>query len=116
MTLRLSADEFSTLSERARGQTVSAYIRSCLFGAETTPRKMRARAALKSETALAQVLGLLGQSGIAASLGELAGYAREGSLLLDDVTLRQIEEAHASVMAMRDCLMKALGLIETQHR
>ena len=116
VTLRLSDDEFGVLKSRAQGKSLSAYIRACIFESETTPRKVRSRTALKSETAIAQVLGLLGQSEIATNLSELTDYAREGSLLLDDVTFQQIEEAHSVVMSMRDHLMAALGLIENQTR
>lgn len=116
ITLRLTDEEFSRLTTMAQGKAVSAYIRACIFGSDSAVRKIRARTALKNETALAQVLSNLGNSEIAKNLGELATYAREGSLLLDEVTQSQIYDSYEAVMSMRGHLLSALGLIQARDK
>lgn len=60
------------------------------------------------------MLAALGQSRIGESLASLARDMDAGSLPLDDITLRQIREAHESIRFMRDRLVKALGSIEAR--
>jgi hypothetical protein len=53
-----------------------------------------------------------GASRIANNLNQLAHHANTGTLLLDETTLTKIEEPYAHVVAMRNALMRALGLME----
>lgn len=103
------------LRAAAGGRSVSEYVRARLFQGGSLP-SARARHPVQDQRALGQVLAMLGQSRIGESLASLARDARAGSLLLDDVTLRQIGEAHASVCFMRDRLVEAMGLIEARSR
>jgi len=114
ITLRLADEEREILRKRAGRLSVSAYIRQCLFGKDTTLRKTRNPDAVKDSHALARLLGLMGKTRIADNLESLAREARSGAILLDDVTLRQIDEACRLVRAMRDQLVAALGLIESK--
>jgi len=68
----------------ARGMTVSAYVRKCLFGEHVSVRKTSTRAPVENERALAAVLGKLGESRMANNLNQLAYHANCGSLLMDD--------------------------------
>jgi predicted DNA binding CopG/RHH family protein len=112
ITLRLSEDELAKLKILSRGMSRSAYIRKCLFGKDATPRKVRSRVPVKDQEALAQVLGLLGQTRMANNLNQIAHEANCGSLLMDDYTEVEIKKACAHIAFMRVKLIEALGLKE----
>ena len=116
ITLRLSEEELAKLQSAAAGMTLSAYVRERLFGKVASLRKVRNPSPVKDQQALARVLGLLGQSEIAANLRTLAYEARCGSILLDDVTFAKIDAAYAHVANMRHHLISALGLIEQRDQ
>lgn len=116
ITLRLSAEEDARLRDLAKGQPVSAYVRSCVFGKNTTRRKHRSHTPVADQQALAKALAMLGQSRLANNLNQLAHHANTGSLLLDEDTTKQIEETYLHVIAMRDALVAALGLVEFGER
>jgi len=116
ISLRLTEKERITLEQAAQGMSISAYIRSCIFSDGVAKRKARTRRPVKDQEALARALGLLGQSRIANNLNQLARHANSGSLPVDDETLEQIEEAYVHVMALRDQLIAALGLIEERSQ
>jgi hypothetical protein len=113
ITLRVSAEEDAKLRDLAKGQPVSAYVRSCIFGENTVRRKHRAHTPVADQEALARALALLGQSRIANNLNQLAYNANTGSLLIDEGTLEQIEETYVHVVAMRDSLIAALGMADS---
>ena len=110
ITLRLTPEERAKLEELAQSMTLSAYIRLVLFAEEVAPRKLSTRAPIQDREELAKVLGLLGQSRIANNLNQLAKEAHLGSLLMDEQTKHQINEAYLNVVDMRKHLIKALGL------
>ncbi|WP_306261362.1 plasmid mobilization relaxosome protein MobC [Pararhizobium sp. IMCC21322] len=113
---RVTAEEMAQLKHLSAGMSVSAYIRKCLFGGDGAPRKIRLRAPVKDQEALGRVLGLLGQSRIANNLNQLAYDANSGTLLLDQQSEDQINEAYAYVRSMRLDLTQALGIGgQTQH-
>jgi hypothetical protein len=109
VTLRLTKDEISKLNNLSKGMSRSAYIRKCLFGKDTAPRKVRARVPVKDQEALAQVLGLLGQTRIANNLNQIAYEANCGSLLMDEETENKIKLACAHIAWIRVKLIEALG-------
>lgn len=110
VTLRLTKDEISTLNNLSKGMSRSAYIRKCLFGKATAPRKVRSRVPVKDQEALAQVLGLLGQTRIANNLNQIAYEANCGSLLMDEETENEIKLACAHIAWIRVKLIEALGI------
>ncbi len=110
ITLRLSEEELATLKTLSSGMSLSAYIRKCLFGKNVTPRKVRSLVPVKDQEALAQVLGLLGQTRIANNLNQIAHEANCGSLLIDDYTEIEIKKACAHIAFIRVKLIEALGL------
>lgn len=114
VTLRLTDQERAMLKDLAAGMSVSAYIRKCVFGNDTAPRKVRSRVPVKDEQALARVLAMLGQSRLANNLNQLAYQANAGSLLADEQCIKQIDEAYRHIVSMRGNLIKALGLIESE--
>ena len=110
ITLRLSEDELARLKDLSGAMSVSAYVRNCLFGKEASPRKVRLRVPVKDQEALAQVLGLLGQTHFANNLNQIAREANCGSLLMDEQTENDIKMACAHIAWMRLKLIEALGL------
>lgn len=113
ITLRLTDEERAMLKDLAAGMSVSAYIRKCVFGNDTAPRKVRSRVPVKDELALARVLGMLGQSRIANNLNQIAYHANAGSLVVDEQCTKEIHEAYGHVISMRGDLINALGLNES---
>jgi hypothetical protein len=110
ITLRLTDDELAKLKHAASGVSISAYIRKQLFGNETSLRKVRSRVPVKDQQALAQVLGMLGNSRMANNLNQIAYEANCGSLLMDQATEDEIKMACASIAWMRVKLIEALGI------
>jgi len=113
ITLRLTKEELEKLKCLSSGVSLSAYIRKCLFGADTAPRKTRSRVPVKDQEALAQALGLLGQTHFANNLNQIAYQADCGSLLMDEKTEDEIKLACAHIAWIRVKLIEALGLKST---
>lgn len=110
ITLRLTEDEDAKLRQLCEGMTVSAYVRQRLFGDDVDRRRRRSRIPVQNQQALAQVIGLLGETRIANNLNQLAYHANTGTLLIDEQTTAQINEGYEHVCFMRDALIDALGL------
>ncbi|MCF8467804.1 MAG: hypothetical protein K9G33_10420 [Sneathiella sp.] len=109
ISLRLSAQERSRLQYDAGNQSISAYIRSRLFGDEVAPRRRRQRP-VQDHEALARVLAAFGQSGIAPSFARIAKAADTGTLETGPELRAQLEAACAEIAAIRHDLIRALGL------
>lgn len=97
------------LVELADGMALSTYIRALALNESLSRRKRRSTASATDKQAIAQVLGLLGQSRIANNLNQLAYQANIDALALDDEVRAQVDEAYAHICAMRGLLLKALG-------
>ena len=116
VSVRLTPEERAQLEEAAAGMTLSAYVRECLFDKNGSRRKHRLRyRPTADQEALAKVLGLLGRSRIANNLNQLAKSGNQGLLVWNEDAQRQAEEAYAHVQAMRDMLVRALGLLEDRN-
>ena len=105
-SLRLSFEERARLTEQAGGTPLGAYIRERLLAEPTR----RSRLTTADRQALLQVLGTLGQSRIANNLNQLAKQANLGTLPVTPVTEAELNGAAADIAAMREMLVKALGL------
>lgn len=110
ITLRLTESENNDLRERAGDLSVSSYVRECLFEEDTARRKRRSYRPVVDQQALAQVLSKLGQSRMASNLNQISYHANAGSLIVDEVTLDEINEAAATIAWIRVTLIEALGL------
>ncbi len=110
ITLRLTEAELETLKRLSSGMSLSSYVRKCVFGKDAKPRKMRAHVPVQNQQALAQVLGLLGQTRFANNLKQIAHQANCGSLLMDAQTEDEIKMACAHIAWIRVKLIEALGL------
>ncbi|TPW33111.1 MobC family plasmid mobilization relaxosome protein [Martelella alba] len=112
VTVRFSPDDYERLQELADGMALGVYIRAMALQEELPRRKPRSAASVADKAAIAQLLGLLGQSRIANNLNQLAYHANIGSLTIDDKALGRIDEAYAHVLLIRATLMRALGMRE----
>jgi len=109
VTVRFSRDDYKCLQELADGVALSVYLRAKALE-ETLPKcRKLSGSSIEDTKAIAQLLGLLGQSRIANNLNQLAYHANIGALQIDDETKSQITEAYDHVLIMRQILMKALG-------
>lgn len=115
ITLRLTEDENHQLRERAGDLSVSSYVRECLFEKDTARRKRRSYRPVVDQQALAQVLSRLGQSRMSSNLNQIAHHANAGSLIVDEVTLDEINQAAATIAWIRVTLIEALGLKDQKH-
>jgi len=106
ISFRPTEEEREQLQRDANGMSQSAYIRRCLFGKKVSKRVVPETDRLL----LAQILAKMGESRIANNLNQIAYHANCGSLLLDDVTIEEINAACLHVAWMRTQLIEALGL------
>lgn len=110
LSIRLTVAERADLEARAGDQPVSTYAKSLLFAVTARAARLGPRNPSLDHQILAQLLGALGRSEIAAHLAELAEAARSGSLPLDELTTCQLHEACHDVALMRAELMRGLGV------
>ena len=108
-SLRLTLEERARLDADAGPLPLGAYVRSCLFDAPTT-RKRIFRRPVQDEQALSQVLAALGRSRLSSNLNQLAKAVHSGSLPVTEETEQALLEACSLVKAMSGQLVQALGL------
>lgn len=110
-SLRLSTAERERLLQEAGDLSLGAYIRERLFGNSLPKRRPHIRKPVKDQQALAQALGLLGNSHLANNLNQLAKAGNSGLLGATPETVEALQKAADDVCAMREMLMRALGQI-----
>lgn len=106
ISFRPTKEERERLLQDAGGMSQSAYIRQCLFGQKASKRVVPH----VDRVLLAQILAKLGESRISNNLNQIAYHANSGSLILDDATVEEINEACLHVAWMHTQLIEALGL------
>lgn len=75
-------------------------------------RLPRGRYPVKDQKALAQVLALLGKTGLASNVAELAEAVRVGTLPVSEETETTLQAAYADIAAIKAAVMRALGIQE----
>ena len=109
VTVRFSLDDYKRLQELADGAALSVYLRAKALEEALPKRRRLSGSSIEDKQAIAQLLGLLGQSRIANNLNQLAYHANIGTLQMDDEVKSQIIETYDHVLFIRQTLMKALG-------
>lgn len=109
-SLRLTFEERAKLERDAAGMALGAYIRSRLLDPETVAPRKRGKFPVKDHKALAQLLGLLGQSRLANNVNQLARAANTGSLAVTPDTEEALMSATADINHMRQLLIQALDI------
>jgi hypothetical protein len=112
VSLRMTFEEKAKLEADAAGLSLAAYIRSRLFDSESPPPRRRGKHPVKDHKALAQALGLLGQSRLSSNLNQLARSANTGSLPVTPDTEAALLAAVAEIHEIRRLLIAALNLEE----
>lgn len=110
VSLRMTFEEKARLQLDAAGMPVSEYMRWRLFDPNNPPPRRRGTAPLKDHQALAQMLGLLGQSRLSANVNQLARSANSGSLPVTPDTKAALMSAVADIQHIRRLLIEALNL------
>lgn len=110
VSLRLTFAEKARLQQDAAGLTVSEYMRWRLFDPNNPPPRRRGTAPVKDHQALAQALGMLGQSRLSANVNQLARSANSGSLPVTPDTEAALMSAVADIQYIRRLLIEALNL------
>ena len=108
-SLRLTFEERAMLDRASAGMSLGAYIREKILGDDVSPRHTRGKFPVKDHAALGRVLGALGASRLSANLNQLAKAVNSGSLPVTPETEADLAEACASVIQLRNDLLRALG-------
>lgn len=106
-SLRLSTKDRARLECEAGGAPLGAYIKAKVL---EDRRTRRGGLSIEDRHALAKALALLGASGLATSLADLAHIARIGALAVTPETETALNDALADVHEVRSLLILALGL------
>jgi hypothetical protein len=110
VSLRLTFEDKARLQRDAAGMPISEYMRWRLFDPNNPTPRRRGKNPVKDHKALAQALGLLGQSRISSNLNQLARSASTGSLPITPDTEAALMDAVAEVREIRRLLIEALNL------
>ncbi|WP_188237512.1 plasmid mobilization relaxosome protein MobC [Sphingopyxis sp. LK2115] len=109
-SLRLTFEERAKLERDAAGMALGAYIRSRLLDPETVAPRKCGKFPVKDHQALAQLLGLLGQSRLANNVNQLARATNTGSRAVTPDTEEALMSATADINHMRQLLIQALDI------
>ena len=89
---------------------LGAYIRSVLFDQELPKVRRRGTRPVADHAELARVLAVLGSARLSSNMNQLAKAVNTGSLPVTPDTESELRAACADIAAMRQMLVKALGL------
>lgn len=109
ISFRVTPEEYARLEKNASGFAISDHIRLSLLDDSVVPRQTRGRHPVKDQTALAQILGLLGRTRVYANLNKLTHAANSGLITLTPEQEISLFEACADLREIRAYLMRALG-------
>ncbi len=114
-SIRFSEEERARLDRAAGALSLAAYIRLKLFSEDDAPpprrRLTRKRYQPSAELAvLGHMLGSLGKSRMASNLNQIAKAANTGALPVTPELEKELLEACAAVLSMRQELISALGV------
>ena len=112
-TVRLSEAERTYLEKQAGNLSLGSYVRQVLlqdFEHKETQARRRLHKPSVDQQKLSALLAGLGQSRIPHNLNQLAKHANMGTLETSEDTHRQLQEACAAILAMREALFVALNL------
>ncbi|MFA5989464.1 MAG: plasmid mobilization relaxosome protein MobC [Sphingomonas sp.] len=109
-SLRLTFEQRAQLEREAGDMSLGGYIQSRLFDSDNPAKRRRGKNPVKDHKALAQALGLLGQSRMSSNLNQLARSANTGSLPVTPDTEAALLEAVAEIHEIRRLLIEALNL------
>ena len=104
LSIRLSEAEHKRLKKAAKGQPLSTYVKSRLFDQNAPLRR--------DKTAVAQILGKLGKSGLGSDFSVMVEAIRIGALPVTEETEVAINAACSDIRQIKSLLMTALRIKE----
>lgn len=107
LSFRVTAAEKAKIKDRAKGRSVSAYLRDVAIKGKASSRK--GDMAIKVDMA-ARVLAALGQSDLFSNLSTIADASESGALPVTEELEAELRSACALIIAMRCDLIEALGI------
>ena len=113
-SIRFTFEESAQLDKLSAGVPLGKFIKDCLFKLAMCP-DAPARLPIQDKKLIAKLLGLFGKSRIASNLNQLVKAANSGSLPINDEVQKAILEAAHAVLWMRDTLIQALGLNQSDQ-
>ncbi len=113
LCVRMSLEERAWLEHNAGSMTISAFIRWLIFGDDATPRKRRVKRPIKDYVALAQLFALIKQTQIWNNLNQVAKGINSNTWVVTPETEKSLQEACKAIIEIREILIKALGLNES---
>ena len=105
--IRLTAGELAYLRSKAGRRPLGAWCRDQLLG-EHAEKQAELQQPGLDERQYAALLAALGHSRLSSNLNQLAKHANMGTLDVSQDTERQLQDAYAAILAMRDALLTAL--------
>lgn len=109
VSLRLTEAERQAVKSQAGRLPLSTYIKQVLFADGRSSLRRLPRQAAGNPVLLTRILAQLGGTQITKSLATLAEAAESGSLYVDDLVARRLNDACDDVRAMHLLLLEALG-------
>ncbi len=108
-SIRFTETERQFLDEHSGSKSWAEFIRARVFGDAASSQRPARRPSVDDQTA-SELLKELGKSRLSSNVNQLAKAANMGTLDISPETDRQLQEASAAILAMRDALFIALGL------
>ena len=108
VSVRFTKQQRQCLAQEAGDLPLSVYIRSQVFGDDGVLRRRRVQH-IQDAKAIAQILSLLGQSGVFGNLDQLAKCAANGALPVTPDICSDLEQACVDIREIGSLLLKALG-------
>ena len=105
--IRFTAGELAYLRSKAGRRPLGAWCRDQLLG-EHAEKRAELQQPRLDERQYAALLAALGHSHLSSNLNQLAKHANMGTLDVSQDTERQLQDAYAAIIAMRDALLTAL--------
>ena len=109
-SLRLTPQERAELERLAGDMSLSAFIKDRIFDPDNPHPRRRRRRSVADHKALAQAMAMLGSSRLSQNMNQLAKATHTGNLPLPDQVARELERGCADIRAIREMLMRALGI------
>ena len=110
LSFRVTAEERAYLEDQAAGLPMSTFLKDCLLGDTTKPKRTRGKRPIKDFDALARILGKLGRADLPNRMTRLILAIEEGRALVDQDLVDELRASIADIAMMRRDLVQALGL------
>lgn len=114
LSIRFSDEERERLNRDAGNLSLSSYVRQKVLGDSVSPRRphyaQKQRQPKLDHVAVAQLLGMFGQSELATSMIALALAAQSGAMPVTPELSEKLDQSCDDIRDMRVALIMALGI------